>query len=97
MATKFKLKITTPHGEFTRTATKAYTHAVVRTSERAHHAYEDIKGGKKTSGVQARWHKDRGFAVTWHGSEGAARAAASKPYMWDRATGPAEVYAVEAA
>jgi hypothetical protein len=92
----FNLKISTPHGDFTRKATKPYTHAVVRTSERAMESHIAISAGRAnfTTGVQGRWHKDRGFAVTWHGSEQAARVAASKPYGWDRETGPAEVYEV---
>jgi hypothetical protein len=90
----FNLKVSTPHGEFTRKATKAYTHVVVRKSERAMKSFNEPVWD--SSGVQQRWQKDRGFAVTWHGSEGAARAAASKPYVWDSKTGPAEVFAVEA-
>lgn len=102
MATKFNLKIVTPHGEFTRKSTTAYTHAVVRTSQRAADclaAYERNKHDAAKvryykDGVQARWVKDRGFAVTWHGSEAAARNAASKPYLWDKETGLATVYEV---
>ena len=48
------------------------------------------------NGVDARWVKDRGFAVTWHGSEGAARKAAAAPYGWDRSTGVVGVFPVQA-
>jgi len=102
MATKFKLSISTPHGEFTRVSTTPYTHAVVRTCPRAAKSYElsktavpgSYEARNLKSGVDARWVKDRGFAVTWHGSEAAARNAASKPYVWDSATGPAEIFPV---
>ena len=102
---KRTLKITTPHGEFTRTTDTAYTHAVVRTSERAYGSYLPIANGTATpdqlrwakSGVTARWIKDRGYAVTWHGSEQAARNAAAKDYSHDKKTGPATIYPVEAA
>jgi hypothetical protein len=81
----FNLKISTPHGEFTRKATRAYTHAVVRSCPRALEAFQNhtAKGCKTYGGVQGRWAKDRGFAVTWHGSEQAARNAAAGNYDWD--------------
>ena len=102
---KLNLKITTAHGTFTRSTATAYTHAVVRSSERAYGTYLPIANGTATpdqlrwakSGVTARWIKDRGYAVTWHGSEQAARNAAAKPYFWDSKTGPATIYPVEAA
>ena len=99
MATKFKLKITTPHGEFTRVATRPYMFAVVRTSPRAMEAYEG-RGTRIRSacGVTQRWIKDRGFAVTWHSTEQAARGAAARPYMWDaKLCGAGTIYPVEAA
>lgn len=104
MATKFKLKITTPHGEFTRTATRPYMFAVVRTSDRAERELATYQAETDPQrlrwmrgGVGGRWIKDRGFAVTWHSDERTARNAAAKPYMWDSKCGPAEIYPVEAA
>lgn len=82
---KFNLKITTPHGEFTRKATRAYTHAVVRLSPRAQEAFDNRGSATRwtKSGVTGRWIKDRGYAVTWHSSEANAHKAAAAPYMWD--------------
>ena len=76
------LKVNTPYGEFTRSTKTAYTHAVVRTCARAMDtlARKDERG--MNSRVIGRWIKDRGYAVTWHGSEVAARSAAAKPYGW---------------
>jgi hypothetical protein len=91
---KKTLKIITPDGVFTRTTNTAYTHAVVRRSERAYEAYINPR---YKSGVQGRWIKDRGFGVTWHGSEQAAQAAARKPYGWDGSIDVVGIYpAVEA-
>ena len=92
MTTKRSLKITTPHGEFNRKTNTAYTHAVVRESIRAQQALTQTY----TSGVHGRWIKDRGFAVTWHGSEQAARNAAAKPYLWDATTAVLGIFPVEA-
>lgn len=97
------LKIKTPHGEFTRKTDAGYTHAVVRTSERAadclatyeRNKHDPAKVRYYKDGVQARWVKDRGFAVTWHSNERLAIAAASAKYVWDDKTGPATVYVVE--
>lgn len=94
MAKLNKLSIQTPVGEFTRASTTKYMYAVVRTSERAMASYRPIADGTASedqlrwskSGVTGRWVKDRGFAVTWHGSKRAAEAAASKPYVWDNKT-----------
>jgi len=82
MTIKRTLKITTPYGEFNRKTDTAYTHAVVRDCPRAHEALTDVR----VFGVSRRWKKDRGFAVTWHGSEQAARNAAAKDYMWGAST-----------
>lgn len=104
MAKKHTLKINAgDHGEFTRTTASNYTHAVVRTSERAMNNYRPIADGTATereilwakSGVTARWVKDRGYAVTWHGSKRAAEAAASKPYFWDNKTTLVGIFPVE--
>jgi len=35
------------------------------------------------SGLQGRWNKDRGYVVSWHGSERAARQSADKPNGYD--------------
>lgn len=107
MARKFKLEIDTPHGIFTRSATRPYMFAVVRTSARAAKDFANFNAadptteeGKRTirwgkQGVSGRWIKDRGFAVTWHSDERTARNAARKPYMWDvSGCGPAEIYEV---
>ena len=101
---KLNLKITTAHGTFTRSTATAYTHAVVRSSRRANDCYLPIANGTATpdqlswakSGVTARWIKDRGYAVTWHGSEQAARNAAAKPYFWDATTVVLGTFPVEA-
>lgn len=77
------LKINTPHGEFTRQTNTPYTHAVVRNCPRAMEAFERKQIQGKVFGVSQRWAKDRGFAVTWHGSEQTARNAATSKYEWD--------------
>jgi hypothetical protein len=49
------------------------------------------------SGVNGRWHKDRGYAVTWHKSQQAAINASRKPYLWDaKAAYVIDIYDVEA-
>lgn len=86
MATKQTLKVVTAVGEFTRTTNTAYQFAVVRNSPRAKDYFDRVESGAAKAdktGVTGRWLKDRGFAVTWHGSEAAARSAAAKPYDWD--------------
>jgi hypothetical protein len=40
-------------------------------------------GEKSGSGVDARWIKDRGFAVTYHTSMRSAANAAKQKYNWD--------------
>jgi hypothetical protein len=78
---KTELKVTTPVGEFTRATSTKYTHVVVWNSPRAMEVFKS--GASNPSGVHARWVKDRGYGVTWHGSaESAAKAAAGK-YGWD--------------
>lgn len=91
--TKQTFKINTPQGEFTRTSsTLLYTHAVVRLSSRTREAFENPR---YTVGVHGRWIKDRGFAVTWHGSEQAARKAAATPYGYDHSATVLGIYPVE--
>lgn len=96
-----KLIIKTPHGDFNRTTKTAYTHAVVRKCPRAERenaecAADPAKARYLKIGVNGRWEKDRRYAVTWHGSEAAARAAASKPYLWDAAATVLGIFPVEA-
>ena len=60
-------------------------------------SFEDAKKGyKHRCATDIRWVKDRGYAVTWHKSQDACAAAASKPYLWDRATEVVGIFAVEA-
>lgn len=93
---KTTLKVTTPVGEFTRATATAYTHAVVRKSPRAMGVFERAQAGGDVykGGVQGRWIKDRGFAVTWHGSERAAKNAAAADYTWDGQTEVVGVFAI---
>jgi hypothetical protein len=85
---KKTLKATTPAGEFSRETATAYAFVVVRKSPRAAAFVESANSGAQVyrGGVNGRWLKDRGYAVTWHGSEKAAKAAAGKPYDWDSKT-----------
>ncbi len=98
MTAKQTLMITTPVGAFTRMTNSPYTHAVVRTSPRAAEVFAEFEAGrvKDRSGVDGRWVKDRGYAVTWHMSEAAAKRAAEKGYTWDLHTTVVGVYAVDA-
>lgn len=81
-----KLSVETPHGVFTRTTTTPYTHVVVRSCERSQKVYDERGPKLYSNGVTGRWIKDRGYAVTWHKSERAARDAAAKPYVWAAST-----------
>jgi hypothetical protein len=92
------IKVTTPVGEFTRNTKSDYTHAVVRKSERANFRYQQFlaTGEKSGSGVDARWIKDRGFAVTYHTSERAAHNAANQKYGWDWKSEVIGIYEVAA-
>jgi hypothetical protein len=92
------IKVTTPVGEFTRSTKSNYTHAVVRKSERANSRYQQFlaTGEKSGSGVDARWIKDRGFAVTYHTSERAAQNAANQKYGWDWKSEVIGIYEVAA-
>lgn len=81
---KQTLKISTPHGEFTRTTDTAYTHVVVAVpASRCGTVYAsaaDLAARLvgSDSGVMARVLKDRGYIVSWHSSEVAAQKAAIK-------------------
>jgi hypothetical protein len=92
------IKVATPFGEFTRTTKSDYTHAVVRKSDRAKSVHDKFvsSGEKSGSGVDARWIKDRGFAVTYHTSERAARNAAKQQYAYDSKTEVIGIYEVAA-
>jgi len=95
---KLNLKVITPVGEFTRSTNTKYSHAVVRNSPRAMAAFQlhQAAGSRRLTGVSARWIKDRGFAVTWHGSEAAALKAAAGKYLWDNSQDVVGVYEVQA-
>ena len=92
------IKVTTPVGEFTRTTKSDYTHVVVRKSDRAKSVYEKFlsSGDKSGSGVDARWIKDRGFAVTYHASLRSAANAANQKYGWDYKAEVIGIYEVAA-
>ena len=83
------LTVSTPVGDFTRATDSKYTHIVVRQSERAMRLYTAVKNGDENAirasklGVDARWVKDHGFAVTWHASEVSAQRAARGHYGYD--------------
>lgn len=86
---KFNLIAKTPHGTFTRSSTKQYTHVVVYDCERARNYVDGVCAGrfeKHTGGVHGRWFKDGGFAVTWHSSLAAAKNSEKAGYKWDVAT-----------
>lgn len=88
------LSATTPVGTFTRTTATAYAWIVVRRSAEAAKA---AATSGPLSGVDARWRKDLGYAVTWHTSRAAADRAASRPYAYDRETEIVGIFAVESA
>jgi hypothetical protein len=92
------IKVTTPVGEFTRSTKSNYTHAVVRKCDRAQAVYEKFltSGGKSVLGTDARWIKDRGFAVTYHTSERSAANAAKQKYFWDYSAQVIGIYEVAA-
>jgi hypothetical protein len=83
------LTAVTPVGEFTRKTDSVYTYVNVWASPRAKAAFDSAaERTYRPCGVDARWIKDRGYGVTWHYTEAAARAAASskRGYQWDHAT-----------
>lgn len=83
------LKAETTVGEFTRTTNSEYTHIVVWNSPRVARFVSLVNSGderavrKSKGGNAARWLKDRGFGVTWHGSAAAAQKAAAGRFSWD--------------
>lgn len=81
------LKVSTPVGEFSRTTKTSYTHVVVREGVAAMDYYNKVQAGTAknvwTSGVHGHWLKNRGYVVSWHGSEAAARNSASQPNGYD--------------
>jgi len=78
------LVIHTPVGDLTRKTDKMYSHAVVWSSPRAMRAFERRnEADASRSGVAARWIKDRGYGVTWHGSLVSASRSVSPGYKWD--------------
>lgn len=88
---KKTLTAKTPHETFTRTTNTKYTHVVVRKSQRAIDALQS----KYNSGLEARFKKDKGFAVTWHSSYAAAQKAARTWYGWDPKSVVLGIYEVE--
>lgn len=76
---KTTLTVKTPHGTFTRTTKTKYTYVVVRKSQRAIDALQS----EYNSGLEARFKKDNGFAVTWHSTHAAAQKSAQAWYGWD--------------
>ena len=84
------LKAQTTVGEFTRSTSSDYTHIVVWNSPRVARFVNLVKSGderairKSKDGNAARWLKDRGFGVTWHGSVAAAQKAVAGRFSWDK-------------
>jgi aspartokinase len=92
------IKVVTPVGEFTRSTKSDYTHVVVRKSDKAKSVYDRFVSSGEKSGcnVDARWIKDRGYAVTYHNSERAAVNAAKQKYGWDSKSEVIGIYEVAA-
>jgi hypothetical protein len=89
------LKVSTPHGEFTRSTDAAYSHVVVAIpASRFGDTYEDaadlvaeLQDRNSSRGVFGRVLKDRGYIVSWHSSLALAAKAAEKgnsPYFKTR-------------
>ena len=76
-----KLIAKTPAGDFSRTTKSLYAFVNVWNSPRA--AEVASRETRSSSGVMARWQKDRGFGVTWHKTRAAAELAAMGRYGWD--------------
>lgn len=93
-----KLIIKTPHGDFTRTSNSPYQWAIVRRSPRAAAIFAKAEAGDTSVlwGSYARWVKDRGYIVTWHGSQDAAAKAASTPCRADLRAEVVGIFSVEA-
>ena len=90
------INIDTPVGAFTRKTNTAYSHAIVWNSPRAMEYFKSASTGgyKHVGGVHGRWFKDRGYAVTWHGSLGAAQRALKGGYKWDGSNDPVGIFEV---
>ena len=88
---KTTLTAKTAHGTFTRNTNSKYTHVVVRKSQRAIDALQS----EYKCGLEARFKKDKGFAVTWHSSHAAAQKAANSFYAWDRESVVLGIYEVD--
>jgi hypothetical protein len=82
--TKMKLQANTPVGTFSRETKSQYKAIVVWNSPRAKACFDKAQqtGIYPKSGVDTRWVKDNGFAVTWHGSKASALKA-TKNYLYD--------------
>ncbi len=90
------LTINTPVGTFTRKTNTNYTHIVIRQSPRAMNVFQHADSEKYVSGVEQRWVKDNGYAVTYHTSLQAAASAAESRYRWDNNTTVIGIYEVAA-
>jgi hypothetical protein len=93
---KKTLKAVTPFGEFNRTTGSNYTHIVVWHCPRAHKVFQLAVAGDTNDGVDARWIKDQGYGVTWHGSVAAAAKAAKGHYVYDLSSKVAGIFEVAA-
>ena len=81
---KMLLTANTPVGKFTRNTNSDYKAIVVWSSPRAKECFEKAKqtGQMPRYGVDTKWVKDNGFAVTWHSSKQLAEKA-TKQYSYD--------------
>lgn len=79
-----KLTVNTTVGIFSRETKTQYKAVVVWSSPRAKACFDKAQetGIFPKYGVDTRWVKDNGFALTWHGSKESALKA-TKQYMWD--------------
>jgi hypothetical protein len=78
---KPNLQAVTPVGTFTRVTATPYAFVVVWNSPRCMRTFLE-PAAHDNVGAGARWVKDQGFGVTWHGTEKAAQAA-TVAYKWD--------------
>jgi len=91
-----KLIANTPVGIFKRTTNTAYQYVVVWSSLRSLQVSENFKyNANIPKGVEARWVKDHGFGVTWHGSKQSADKSALGSYSWDKSATLVGVYEVQ--
>jgi len=94
---KKTLKAVTPFGEFNRTTGSNYTHVVVWHSPRAYKVFQSgVSSYANGGGIDARWIKDQGYGVTWHGSAAAAAKAAKGRYGYDLSSKVAGIFEVAA-